>query len=690
LIFALFLNQNLKMIKNLLLSGILAILVFSCNTRETKNTEAKDILVEDLDTTVSPAKDFFQYANGGWIKKNPIPAEQATWGIGNLVLEENLKRFREINEKASSSNAARGTSDQKIGDFWKTGMDSAKAERLGLKPLQPLFDKINAIADEHSLLTVVAELKKIGSEGLFLDFVNQDSKNSAAMVYTIWQGGIGLPEREYYFKNDSATIDIRNAYVNYIARTINMSGGDTTTSLSDAKNILSLETRLALGSRKLEDLRDDYKNYNKVAVTDLPKISARIDWTTYLPAIGVNKVDSIIVGQPEFFAALDKVLKTTPIDLWKKYLKVRLIYSFADALPDAYGIERFKFERLFTGAEERRPRWKRVINQENYLLGELLGQLYVKEYISPNDKKRYEQMTEGIRDALKDHISKLNWMGESTKEKAFTKLASMKKKVFYPDKWKDYSALIIDTNSYVENLIKADLWEHQFEYNKLGKPVNRDEWGMTPQTYNAEYNASNNDITLPAAQFIVPGFKDEELDDALVYGYSAASTIGHEITHGFDDQGRKYDAQGNLSKWWTDKDSAEFTKRAKVIINQFSGYEPVKGYHINGEASQGENIADLGGILLGIDAFKKTDQYKKGEKINGLTPMQRFFLGYALGWLGQERQEVLRSQLMTDVHAPAKYRVNGPFSDVDEFYTTFDVKPGDPMYLADSLRARIW
>ena len=679
------------MLKKLLLTSVIAASLTSChNNNDAKNSSARDILIEDLDTTVSPATDFFQYANGGWIKKNPIPGEQSSWGIGNLVIEENLRRFRELNEKAAASNAAKGTSDQKIGDFWKTAMDSAKAESLGLKPLQPLFEKINSITDLKSLITVVAELKKVGPSGLFNDFVNQDSKNSDVITFTLWQGGIGLPDREYYFKNDSATINIRNEYVKHIAKFLSMSGEDSVSSLAAAKNILSLETKLAAASRKREDLRDDYKNYNKTAINDLHKLSPSIDWTNYLNTIGVKKIDSVIVGQPEFFTTLDKVLQSTPIAVWKTYLKVRVINTFSQELPNAYGEEAFNFGKLFSGAKERRPRWKTVISQENGLMGEILGQLYVKNYISANDKKRYEVMTEAIRDALKDHISKLTWMSDSTKQKAYVKLAAMKKKVYYPEKWKDYSALEIDTNSYVQNIISANLWAHNYEYTKLGKPVDREEWGMTPQTYNAEYNPSNNDIELPAAQFIVPGFKDEELDDALVYGYAAASTIGHEITHGFDDRGRKYNGHGDLSKWWTDKDSAEFTKRAKVIIDQFSSYEPVKGYHINGEASQGENIADLGGILLGIDAFKKTDQYKKGEKINGLTPMQRYFLGYALGWLGYEREEVLRTQLMTDPHSPGKYRVNGPFSDVDEFYTTFNVKPGDKMYVPDSLRVRIW
>jgi putative endopeptidase len=656
----------------------------SCSNKMKGVSTKKDFLADNS------GEDFFQYANGAWFKRNPIPNDQSGWGIGNLVNEENLVRFKDINEKAAAANAAKGTADQKIGDFWKTGMDSTKAESLGLKPLQSWFDKINSIKDINSLIQTSAELKKIGSGTLFRDDVSQDDKKSDEMAYKLWQGGIGLPEREYYFKTDSATINIRNQYVNYIAKILTMAGQDNASAKKDATDMLAMETKLAESSRKLEDLRDDYKNYNKMAISDLPKLSHAINWTAYFSIANVKNIDSVIVGQPEFFKNLDHVLQTTPIALWKSYLKFNLINDFSNELPDEYGKAAFEFSRLFTGARERRPRWKRVIAQENGLIGELLGQLYVKYYINPNEKQRYEAMTENIREALKDHISNLTWMSDSTKQKAYAKLAAMKKKVYYPDKWKDYSAMEIGTNNYVQNVMNANEWRYNFEHNKLGKPVDRDEWDMTPQTYNAYYNPSNNEIVLPAAQFIVPGYKDEELDDALVYGYAAASTIGHEITHGFDDQGRKFDAQGNLSKWWTDQDSVEFTKRAKLIINQFSEYEPLPGYHINGDATQGENIADLGGIVLGIDAFKKTDQYKKGEKIAGLTPMQRFFLGYALGWLFQTRDEQIRSRILTDVHSPAKYRVNGPFVDVDEFYTTFNVKPGDKMYRPDSLRARIW
>lgn len=649
-----------------------------------------DVLAANLDTTVSPGADFFDYANGGWIKKNPIPGEQSSWGIGNLVIEENLKRLREISEKSASSKPTKGSDEQKIGDFWTLGMDSAKIEADGLKPVQTWLDKINSISDVKSLVSTVAEIKKMGSSTLFADFVTQDDKNSDLMTYKLWQGGLGLPEREYYFKSDSATVNIRNEYVKYIKQLLTMSGEDSVTAATAAKNILALETRLAKASRKLEDLRDPYANYNKMAISDLGKMNTSFNWSDYLAAAGVQHIDSLIVGQPEFFRALDKELKSTPLADWKSYVRFNLLTDFSGVLPDRYGIAAFNFGKLFSGAKERRPRWKRVMTAEENAMGELLGKLYVKEFFNEKAKKRYEDMVEAIREALKTRIGQLTWMSDSTKQKAYAKLAAIKKKVGYPDKWKDFSKMEIGQESFAQNVMNANKWWHEYNMNKLGKPVDREEWDMTPQTYNAYYNPSNNEIVLPAGIFTVPGYRDEELDDASVYGYAGASTIGHEITHGFDDEGRQYDAKGNLVSWWTKEDEEQFRKRADVIIKQFDEYEPVKGYHINGKATTGENIADLGGILLGIEAYKKTDEYKAGKKVAGLTPLQRYFLGYALGWLGHQREEQLRSRLLTDVHSPAKYRVNGPFVDVDEFYSTFNIKPGDKMYRADSLRVRIW
>lgn len=663
----------------------------SCKSNKTRSSgNGKDVLFVNLDTTTAPGDDFFQYANGGWIKANPIPGEQSAWGIGNLVIEENLKRLREIAEDAAKKKANTGSPEQMIGDFWAMAMDSAKIETDGLKPIQPLLDKVNAISDIPSLVSTVAELKTYGSSTLFADYVTQDDKNSDQMIYKLWQGGIGLPEREYYFKTDSTTTNIRSEYVRYISNMLSMAGDDTSTANAYAKNILALETKLAQASRKLADLRDPYSNYNKMAVAELGKMNTNLNWSSYLASSGVKSIDSVVVGQPEFFKALDEALKTVPLNDWKAYVKFNVIADFASVLPDKYGIAAFNFSRLFSGAKERKPRWKRIIQGQESVMGELMGRLYVKEFFNETAKKRYEDMVEAVREALRDRISKLEWMSDSTKGKAFAKLSAMNKKVGYPDKWKDFSSMQIGRESYAQNLMNANKWWHEYEINKLGKPVDRDEWHMYPQTYNAYYNASNNEIVLPAGIFTVPGYRDEELDDATVYGYAGASTIGHEITHGFDDEGRQFDDKGNLVSWWTKQDEEEFNKRAEVMVKQFDEYEPLPGYYINGKATLGENIADLGGILLGLEAFKKTQQYKENKSIAGLTPIQRYFLGYSLGWLGHQREEQLRSRLLTDVHSPAKYRVNGPMVDVDEWYTAFNVKPGDKMFRADSLRVRIW
>jgi putative endopeptidase len=671
------------------LIAIGAFFLSSCNNKVTTSATT-DILYTDLDTTISPSANFFAYANGGWIKKNPIPNDQAAWGIGNLVIEETLKRLKDIAVKAAAANAKTGSPEQQIGDFWSTAMDSTKIETDGLKFLQPYLDQVNAIKDIPSLMKAVAEFKKLGSSTLFNSYVGIDDKNSSLIIYQFSQGGIGLPEREYYFKNDSSTINIRNAYLKHITKMLVMSGEDSGAALNAAKSILALETKLAQASKKLEDLRDPYANYHKYAVNDLASLGNNVNWKVFIKDIGVSNVDSVLVGQPDFFKALNSLLVSVSLNDWKNYLKFNIINDFSVALPDRFDVEAFNFNKLFSGAKKRKVRWKRSITKLESGMGEMLGHLYVKEFFNEKTKKRYEDLTESIREALKDRIGKLEWMNDSTKQKAYTKLATMKKKIGYPDKWKDFSAMQISKESYLLNFMHVSLWWHNYEINKLGKPVDKDEWDMYPQTYNASYNPAKNEILLPAGIFIVPGFKDEDLDDALIYGYVGASTIGHEITHGFDDQGRQYDAKGNLNNWWTGKDEAEFNKRADVMVKQFDAFEPISGYHINGKATLGENIADLGGILLGIEAFKKTKQYQEGKTINGLTPMQRYFLGYSLGWLGHQRDEILRNRLLTDVHSPAMYRVNGPFKNVDEFYKAFDIKAGSNMYVPDNLRVKIW
>jgi len=663
--------------------------LYACNNKTTEPTKA-DILASNIDSTVKPGEDFFMYANGGWIKKTPIPSSESGWGIGNLVQEEIYSRLKKINDDAVAAKAAEGTTSQKIGDFWQSAMDTVALDKAGLSSLKEDLDKITAVQNPNELIILAAQLKRKGVDCLFGDYVAQDDKNSEMMAYKLDQGGLGMPNRDYYFNKDERTLKVRAAYQEYLVKNFKQLGNDDATAQKNAAAVYALEEKLARASRKLADLRDPYKNYNKMDIAGLGKISSNINWADFIKNTGIAKLDSVIVGQPEFYTALSNEVKATPIEDWKNYLRSHLIVSYAAYLDKTSFDNFFNYRKTLTGATEQRPRWKRVLDAEENAMGEALGQLFVKEYFNETAKKRYSDLVEAIRDAYKDRIGKLSWMSDSTKQKAYAKLASITKKVGYPDKWKDFSALKIDKGPFVLNMQRANEWWTNYYNNKLGKPVDRTEWEMTPQTYNAYYNPSNNEIVLPAGMFSVPGMKDEELDDAFVYGYAAASTIGHEITHGFDDQGRQYDPKGNLTDWWTKKDGEEFGKRAKSIIQQFNEMVPVDTLHINGEATQGENIADLGGLLLGIDAFKKTEAYKKGEKLHGYTPMQRYFLGYAYSWMYEHRKERISNQVMTDVHSPAKERVNGPVVNIPEFYEAFGIKAGDKMYRADSLRVNIW
>ncbi|MDR3679424.1 MAG: M13 family metallopeptidase [Flavipsychrobacter sp.] len=670
----------------------LPLIMASCNQHhgsEQANSKP-DFIKEDIDSTVNPADDFFEYANGGWEKKNPIPGDETSWGIGELVQKELYVRLLKINEDASKQTNPSGVSQQ-IADFWYSGMDSVTADKNGVEPLREELNKIAALQTPKDVMMQAAHMHTYGAGVFFDEGVSQDQKNSDAEAYYMNQGGLGLPNRDYYFNTDPRTTSIRNAYPGYIVSIFKLLGVDSVQAKTKATAIIAMETKLAQQSRKLEDLRDPYKNYNKYAIIKLRSLSPGIDWPVYLQQMGVAHVDSVIVGQPEFYTQLDKVLATENMQTLKDYMTISLVRTFAGYLSKPYADANFNFYgKILTGAEQQKPRWKRVLGAEEKAIGEALGQLFVKEYFDTTAKARYEQIVENVRAAYKVRIEKLDWMSDSTKQKAQHKLASIVKKVGYPDKWKDFSALKIDRKSFAGNMMRANQWWNNYEMTKLGKPVDRSEWDMTPQTYNAYYNPSNNEIVLPAGMFTVPGFKDNELDDAFVYGYAAASTVGHEITHGFDDQGRQYDEKGNLRNWWSKQDEEQFKKRSDVLVQQFNHMIAVDTIHLNGKASLGENLADLGGILLGLDAFRNTEVYKKGEKVMGFTPVQRFFLGYAYSWMYEIRKEKMASQVLTDVHAPAKFRVNGPVPNVADFYGAFNVKPGNKLYLPDSARVHLW
>ena len=652
---------------------------------------AQDFLCRNMNPTVDPGNDFFNYANGGWLKRNPIPASEAIWGIGHLVRDELYARLRRINENAAGQINAPGSELQKIGDFWTTATNTVKAEQLGLSPLRKELQQIALIQSIEDVLDTCFAFQPIGVTTFFGFSVSQDEKQSDVMSIHVSQDGLGLPERDFYFNEEKGVAKIRKEYVSHIARMLKLLGQSDRDAKLTATEIMKFETALAKASRKLEDLRDPQRNYNKMSPAELSeKHTPAIRWNERLLNMGL-KADAIIVGQPEFFDALQKLLGETPVSVQRDYLRFHLVSEYAPFLSRKLDEEHFAFYgRVLTGKKEPRPRWKRVLDAQESAMGMVLGRIFVKEYFPESTKQRYVSMVEAVREAYRQRIQRLDWMSDATKAKAQIKLATLTSKVGYPDKWKDYSTLIVRTNSYAENMMAAARWLFADRLSKFGKPVDRTEWEMTPQTYNAYYKPENNEIVLPAAQLIVPGVADADIDDAVAYGYTGASTIGHEITHGFDDEGRQFDAKGNLTDWWRAEDDMRFKKRAELMVKQFDAYQPLPGLHINGQASLGENIADYGGLLLGLDAFKKTAQYQKGEKIAGLTPTQRFFLGYALGWQMQQREESLRNALLSDVHAPAKWRVLGPVSNIPDFYEAFGVKTNQPLWKPSEARVNIW
>ncbi len=651
-----------------------------------------DEVAPNIDSSINPGDDFFSFANGAWLKANPIPAAESNWGIAKRVEEDLYTKLRTISEAAAANKtAAAGSDERKVGDFWETAMNQGLADKLGSAPLQGDLARIDAIKDVAGVLDMAFAMQRQNLDPFFGFGISQDEKASDVMAVYVMQGGLGLPERDYYFNKEAGVAKAREAYVSHLTNVLKLLGVESGSAAARAQAVMAFETSLAKVSRPIAELRDPQKNYNKMSPAELTRrFTPSIAWLQRMKQWQLAP-DYVIVGQPEFFSGLEAQLGRTSLATLRDYLRLRLVDAYSPYLSKEFDDEHFSFYgKVLSGQKEQRPRWKRVLDAQNSAVGMVLGRVFVKEYFPAAAKQRYSDLVEAMRKAYDERIDQVDWMSAATRAKAHEKLARMTKKVGYPDKWKDYSALIVGRNSYAENIRNADIWQVSDDLAKFGKPVDRTEWDMTPQTYNAYYNPSNNEIVLPAAQFAIPGYKDSEVDDAIVYGYAAASTIGHEMTHGFDDEGRQFDASGNLADWWTRQDAIKFKQRAAVMVRQFDAYEPLPGLHINGKASLGENIADFGGLLIGLDAFKKTAQYKEGKKIAGFTPLQRYFLAYGLSWLFEEREALLRRTLLSDVHAPPKWRVNGPLSNMPEFYEAFGVKPGQPMYRMEAQRVHIW
>jgi len=668
----------------------LAVCVLTATTASSLS-DADRYLDQFIDRTVSPRDDFFHYAVGKWLREHPIPKSERSWGVADVIQEETYQRLLGISKAAASANVAAGSNQQKIGDFWYAAMDTVTIARQGFAWLDSEFARIAAVTDLPSLATEVARLQYMGVGALYGNYIVQDEKNSDRYAVHLGQGGLGLPDRDYYVDTDERAAMLRREYVAHVGRMLNLLGDPSVTATAHAKTIMAMETELARASRKLEDLRDPIKNYNAMSLDSIGKLTPSIRWREHLADGKVTGVDTVVVGQPEFFQQVERSLHAHSIDDWKTYLRWQLANAYASEAGGRFDAEHFHFfGTILNGQLEQRPRWKRMLDEEEAYLGDALGALYVAQYFSPRTKQRYEKLTDEIFAAFGDRIRNLTWMSQPTKDRALMKLGAVTKKVGYPTKWKDYSSYAVDRRSFLGNAVRGNIWRSEYTIAKLHRPVDRTEWDMTPQTYNAYYNASNNEIVLPAAVFILPGIADSLVDDAIVYAYAGGTTIGHEITHGFDDEGRQFDEKGNLQNWWTPADEQEFNQRAQRIIQQYNGYVAIGTLHVNGAATQGENIADLGGINLGWDAFRKTDQYKRGVKIGGLTPAQRYFIGWSLGWMNEIRPENLAVRVKTDVHAPSPFRVIGPVSNMVPFYEAYGVKPGDRMYRADSVRVQIW
>jgi len=675
---------------NFLICGLMALATAtSCKQRVAGDTA--DALAAHIDSTTKAGADFFEYANGSWFKQNPIPASEQSNGIFQLVQDTVNAQIRMICESSAAlKDVEKGSNKQKIGDFFFSGMDSTTLNRKGISDLKNDLNAIDQLKDLNGIIRQAAYIHTVSASPLLNLYIGQDDKNSNKYQVYITQGGLSLPDRNFYFDTDAKAKIIREKFVVHVANMFGIMGYDGAKAKLAATKLMEIETVLAKASRKREDTRDPMTNYHKMTFGALTALTPNLDWKVFLNTAGLTKVDSVVVAQPEFLTALNGYLKKYTVEDWKNYLKFKMLSGLADDMDDKTFREDFNFfSATLRGVKEPKPRWKRVVQQTDGAMGDLVGQVYVNEYLPKGTKEKLVEIGNAIKVVFAERIKALDWMSATTKEKALKKLNAVIMKVGYPDKWKDLSAMQIDRSSYVKNVMNANKWAFNHMIQKYGKPVDRTEWDMQPQTYNAYYNPSNNEIVIPGCNIIVPGYEGKMADDALLYSI-IGGTFGHEITHGFDDQGCKYNEQGSLSNWWTAEDSKKFSEKTKMIVKQFNEYVAVDNLHINGELTQGENIADLGGVIMGYEAFKKTKQYTTNEMIAGLNPSQRYFLGYALAWMLNMRPEAIANQVKSNEHAPAKWRVIGPLSNIPEFFSTFSVKQGDKMWRSDKDIVRIW
>ena len=683
--------MTLRTTCSLILIGSLAIGLACQSTSEESTDKSFGISLNDMDTTVAPSEDFYRFANGGWMDRTEIPSDEGRWSSFNELRDYNNEVLLEVLENATASGKYNDDSDQmKAARFYEVGMDSALAEQVGVKPLQPMLDAIEQAKSVKELQTVMGDLRRQGISPFFSMYVSTDRKKSDEMIMHVSQGGLGLPNRDYYTQSDSTSEAIKKEYVDFIADMLGFVGYEADKAQSAAQSIMQLETELAEASMTNVERRDPIKTYNKVALSELDQQTPQFKWSALFEQLEADPVDSVVVGQPDFLKKMNALLSQQEVATLKDYLTYNVINDAAAYLNHEIVNRNFEFYgKVIQGTDEMRPRWKRVLDNTDNAVGFAVGKLYVDDVFPPAAKDSAQQMVEYIKKAFSAGINQLPWMSEDTKARAQEKLESFNVKIGYPDEWETYQDLSVSDSSFLQNVYAANQFALRDNLDKLGKPVDKDEWFMTPQTVNAYYSPTFNEIVFPAG-ILQPPFYDYRADAAVNFG-GIGAVIGHEISHGFDDNGSRYDQQGNMNNWWTEEDRQKFDERTGQLAAQYDAYEPLDSVFVNGKFTLGENIGDLGGVLAAYDGLELyLNDQGRPDAIQGFTPEQRFFISWATIWRTKYKDETLRNQVMTDPHSPGMYRATGPLTNVDGFYEAFQIDTDDTMFKPDSARVYIW
>ncbi len=670
--------------KNVLL---LSFFLFNLITTQAQET-TKYIDKSNMDLSVAPGDNFYQYANGTWLKNNPVPNSKTRWGSFDLLREESSKKLQILLEDAIK-NREKDRATQIIADFFSSGMDSVTIESKGYSPIKADLERLNKLNSIKDVLNEITTLRTMGmGSALFGSFVGSDRKNVTVYIPSISQGGTSLPDRDYYLKDDPRSLKIREAYKAHLNKIFALVGEDETTAKSSTASVIKIETALAKAQMSRVEMRDPYKTYNKFAIKDLTALTPNINWSLVLEELKIKGADSIITNNPNFLKAVDALLTELPINDWKSYLRWTVIRSASPYLSSAFVNADFELTKVQTGQKEQTPRWQRMSSLIDRTLGDFIGQLYVEKYFKAEAKARMLELVNNLQSTFADRIQQLDWMSKQTKTKALEKLNAFVKKIGYPDKWKTYDGVTASKDDFIGNVRNVSVWQYNNMVNRMGKPVDRTEMNMTPPTINASYNPSNNDITFPAGILQFPFF-DFGADDAVNYG-GIGAVIGHEMTHGFDDQGRQFAADGNLKDWWIKEDATKFTAKAGEVVEQYNAFTVLDTIHVNGKLTLGENLADLGGLNIAYEAFTKTEQFKKSKRIDGFNPTQRFFLSWAQVWRSNALPETQAQLIITDPHSPGMHRANGPIVNMDSWYKAFKVKKDNMMYKEEDKRTKIW